>query len=104
MKSSRRLRFTLEAEEDLRQILQYTREMWDEEQRNRYGASLERVLALLADFPDLGRKRIGDQVLSYRAREHVIYYSSSPTSIVVLRVLHKKQDLRERELPQVSED
>jgi toxin ParE1/3/4 len=104
MKSSRSLRFTPEAEEDIRQILQYTRDTWGEAQRDRYEAALERVFYLLIDFPDLGRKRFEGHVLSYRAREHVIYYRISSSEIAVLRVLHKKQDIREIDLPSGTED
>lgn len=95
MKSSRRLDFTVVSEEDIRQILQYTFDVWGEVQRARYESYLDRMFNLLLDFPDLGKNRLGGDILSYRAREHVIYYRVSAVSIQVIRVLHKKQDATE---------
>lgn len=75
MRSSRRVRLTAEARDDLRDLLQYTYERWGREQRDAYRARIQRTLSTLARHPDLGRSR--DEILphlrSYAMDSYLIF-------------------------------
>ena len=55
MTSSRRVELTRLAERDIRDILQYTLETWNEQQRDIYAEALTEGIQRIADFPDIGR-------------------------------------------------
>ena len=58
MPSSRKVRLSPNAEDDLADILQFTAERWGEEQASTYKSALFRTLRRLADFPSLGLARM----------------------------------------------
>lgn len=71
-----RLELTLEAQDDLRDIIQYTLETWDETQALVYRDKLVTALEILCDNPCLGHSR-SDILPGYRAYpvgEHVLIY------------------------------
>ena len=95
MPSSRRLRLTPEAADDLRDLLQYSLETWGQRQRDTYRALIHRALRDLARFPDLGRGRdeLAPGLRSHPVGQHVVIYAVSDKELVVVRILHGRRDL-----------
>ena len=96
MPSSRRLRFTPEAEDDLRQVFRYTLETWGPRQRDTYRALAWRTFRHLARFPGLGRLRdeLAPNMRSYPLGQHVIFYEVVPDGINIRRILHSARDAK----------
>ena len=94
MPSSRRLRLTVEAQDDLRDLLQYSLQTWGREQRNIDKAAIQWRLRDLTAYPDLDRMR--DEFFpgcrSLPVEQHVAYYVATETEILVVRILHAKRD------------
>ena len=94
--SARRLRLILkpQARNDVHSALLYTREQWGAEQRARYKALLYRSMQDLIGYPELGRAR--DELYpgcrSHPVGQHIIYYHVTEAAIVVVRILHRRQD------------
>ena len=89
------IRFTLEADDDFESISLFTWQTWGEEQAATYEAAIAKTLELLREHPQAGRPR--DELFpgcrSIQAEQHVIYYHRpEATEIVVLRILHSRQD------------
>jgi toxin ParE1/3/4 len=86
----REVRLTEDADRDLDDILLYGLRELGIEQAMRYQALIERSIATLPDFPDIGFPR-DDAFPGSRARivgVHVIYYRITDELIEVLRILH----------------
>jgi toxin ParE1/3/4 len=94
MKSSRRLRLSVRAQDDLRAVLQYTESVWGKRQRDAYAEAIDAALRELAAFPALGRTR--DELFpgcrSFRVEQHVVYYHESGRALTIDRILHAKMD------------
>lgn len=95
MSSSRNLRFTVESECDLREILQYSSETWSEKQSRAYGAKLLDASNHLAGFPNLGRARddIAPGIRIHQVGEHIILFTVSDNEVVIIRLLHRRMDI-----------
>ncbi|MGH2530689.1 MAG: type II toxin-antitoxin system RelE/ParE family toxin [Thermomicrobiales bacterium] len=95
MPSSRRLRLTQEARDDLRDLLQYTLETWGRKQRDSYRALVLRTLRDLATFPGLGRKRaeLGADLRSFPVGQHVVIYWLNDEELIVTRIMHSRMDI-----------
>jgi toxin ParE1/3/4 len=94
--SARRRHLTLKprARQDLRDALLFTRERWGAAQLSRYRVRLYEAMRTLIDYPELGQSR-DDLFLgcrSLRVEQHMIFYRLTETDIVVVRVLHVRQD------------
>lgn len=96
--SARRRRIVLspEARSDLNDTLLYTEQQWGLAQQRSYYAQLKAAFAQLAQYPDLGilRPEFGQRVRGRRVGQHVVLYQPSQTEILILRVLHVRQDLK----------
>ncbi|MGH2560956.1 MAG: type II toxin-antitoxin system RelE/ParE family toxin [Thermomicrobiales bacterium] len=97
MPSSRRLRLTQEARDDLRDLLQYTFETWGRNQCDTYRALIRRTLRELAQYPGLGRKReeLGADLRSFPAGQHVVIYLLNDQELVVTRIMHSGMDIED---------
>jgi toxin ParE1/3/4 len=101
MKSSRRLVFAADAENDFEVLLAYSLATWGAEQRDAYA---ERLLAAARDLqthPRLGRAR-DDLLPGLRVRlagQHAIYYVADDDMVRVIRILHSKMDPARRIRP-----
>lgn len=75
-------------------VWEYTFEQWDADQADKYLDELDRGISLLADNPDLGVSR--DEVREgYRVlfiKSHAIYYTTTGSVILIVRVLHEQMD------------
>ena len=94
MKSSRSLHITDEAEADLLSILRFSERNWGQRQQETYGQRIADALQRLVQFPGLGRSRddIGPGWHSYPVGEHIIFYLTDETSLIVTRILHRRMD------------
>jgi plasmid stabilization system protein ParE len=89
------VRLTLRAEQDYEDITLYTRRTWGERQKITYRKAIGQALRRLRDHPELGRSEdehfLGCRAL--RVEQHDIYYHQPrPEEIVVVRILHIRQD------------
>ncbi len=89
-----RFQLTETAKADLAGIRQYSIETWGEVQANRYIASLAARLRALAGNPALARPRqeLQDGIKSSYHRPHLIYLIEREDAVVILRILHERQD------------
>lgn len=82
------------AEIDLIGIWEYSFEQWDAAQADKYLDELDEGIRLLADNQELGASR--DYVREgYRVlfvNRHAIYYTVTPATIHIVRVLHEQMD------------
>lgn len=88
---------TREAEDDYESILLYTDQTWGEEQIAIYWTRILETLESLRDHPLLGHPRddLFPGCRSLHVGQHLIYYHQpNETAIVVLRILHQRQDAR----------
>ena len=98
MKSSRRLDFTPDAEDDLRSILEYTRMSWGARQQDVYAEHIAAALQELNQFPDLGRPReeVSPGLRAYPVEQHVVYYRADDQMVTIVRILHRKMNASTR--------
>ena len=95
MKSHIDLSLTLEADQDIVEILQYTRETYGETQAGRYERDLNRAFNRLRSFPEIGRRSSEDgSEREVVVRHHIVVYRLFPQSLIVLRVVHVRQGSR----------
>jgi len=85
---------TQHAEQDLLAIARYTLQHFGVSQARRYRDRLLKMFELLAEFPFIGsdQSHIKPNVRRHRFDSHVIYYRTTPKSIVILRILGVNQD------------
>lgn len=88
--------FTDQAEIDLDGITDYTLSRWGKAQAKKYIDGLEDLSQILADSPDLGvnRPELFEELISFPYTKHILYYVEQPHGITILRVLHKKMDVK----------
>jgi toxin ParE1/3/4 len=96
MPSSRRLRFTRDADADFEDILQYTAETWGELQMHAYSAVIYGVINDLLTFPGMGKRRedLAPGLLSHPAGQHLIFYRATDDELVVHRIIHGRRDIQ----------
>jgi toxin ParE1/3/4 len=91
---TREIRKSALAEKDLVGIWEYTFEQWDAAQADEYLDELDHGIKQLADHPEMGEKRDyvreGSRVLLINS--HAVYYSVTPSTIYIVRVLHGQMD------------
>lgn len=94
--SARRRRLILKprARQDVRGALLHTRHQWGVEQRTEYKRLLYRAMRELVEYPDLGiaRGELCAGCRSHPAGRHILYYQVEDEEIVIVRVLHARQD------------
>ena len=88
-----RLRLTPAATADLETIWTYTAQTWSISQADRYVDSLTRSFDTLCDMPGIARIRpeFTPPVRLYPSAQHVIVYHVVDDTVIVIRVLGKRQ-------------
>jgi toxin ParE1/3/4 len=83
------------ADSDLAGIIQYGVETWGERQASDYAEQIWDRLAILAQFPDIGRRRdrLSPGLRSHPAGEHLIFYRFTDDDLIVRRLAHSRQDV-----------
>ncbi|WP_319550235.1 type II toxin-antitoxin system RelE/ParE family toxin [Desulfogranum marinum] len=82
------------AQESLRNIKAYSFEQFGHEQTISYLKLIEKKLRVIAESPDIGRKRgeIKKGYLSFLAGSHVIYYRKARKHVDIIDILHQSMD------------
>lgn len=85
---------TAKAEDDLAAIAGFTIKTFGVEQARCYRDVLKASFELLADNPELGRDygRVRIGLRRFESRSHSIYYTASRQGVLIVRVLHARQD------------
>ena len=101
MTSSRRVRVAPLGRLDVRAIRQYTLDTWGEEQGDAYLASPNEVLRRVGEFPSLRRPRddVRPVLRAFTFGQHVILYRVEDDEVIVLRVVHARQDISRLYIP-----
>ena len=83
---------SVEAEEDIDQIAEYTTRTWGWRQTNHYLAKLEDGFNLLAQNPSVGRscESIRPGLRRFEIGKHVVFYILIPDGIQIVRILHQQ--------------
>ena len=89
-----RVDFADEARADIRSIITYTIDQWGVRQARGYVAGLRNVCAELALMPAIGTDaaRLAPGLRRIPYESHVIYYREILDGIVIVAVIHKRQD------------
>ncbi len=84
------LHLSLEAEDDIRDILKYTLETYGEHQLTVYQEKLNKGLATLLHNPGIGHKRpdLPPEYDAYPVGEHILIFRVKEKTIYIVRVLH----------------
>jgi toxin ParE1/3/4 len=91
----RGLRVTRAARRDLEGIRRHTEREWGQQRWLRYLDALEEAFQRVREEPASGRRRdnLGEGLRSVLTGSHVIsYYETKRRELVVLRVLHQRQN------------
>jgi toxin ParE1/3/4 len=96
-----RVRFTPAGRRDVGSILQSTARLRGIPQRDAYATLMDEAFGRLDRFPLPGRPRDDDRsdLRSYAVEQHVILYRLEGDVVVVLRVVHARQDLTRLSIP-----
>ena len=91
-----RFDLTAGAQADIAAVVDYTTRQWGAAQADNYLDALEARLYGLASQPMLGHERpeLAEGIRSFPVESHIVYYLRTDFGIVVLRILHKRQDPR----------
>ncbi|MBW7921588.1 MAG: type II toxin-antitoxin system RelE/ParE family toxin [Rubellimicrobium sp.] len=86
--------YSPEAQKDIDGIWDYSAANWGADQADRYVAGIRDACHALASGHRQGRPvRVGGRhYLKHAAGSHVIWFRSGPGGIVVVRILHGRQD------------
>jgi toxin ParE1/3/4 len=90
-------RKTRRADDDLKEIYRYTQRMWGRAQAEHYIHGLEQRFRALAASPLAGIAREDLQppgLRSFVHGSHVVFYQQQPYGVLIVRVLHGRQDVR----------
>ncbi len=84
-----------QVETDLLRITQYTKAKWGEAQAKRYLEDLRRQIDFAADFPGVGSETVGlpREYRKIRSGAHRVIYRCTETTLVVVRVIHEREDV-----------
>jgi len=89
---------TRSARNDLRDIARFTEERWGHQQTKHYLKGIDEIFNTLTDNPMLGSlcDYIDIGLRKHPFRSHIIYYElKTEGTIRVIRVLHKRMDVRQ---------
>lgn len=83
-----------QAQRDLQDILQYTKETWGTKQKNKYKAILTKGIKNLGETPRIGKPKteISPNHRVLHIESHLIVYKILKNEVQIVRILHKKMD------------
>ncbi|MEO1482066.1 MAG: type II toxin-antitoxin system RelE/ParE family toxin [Myxococcota bacterium] len=84
---------TDDARDDLIDIYIYTLERWDEQQADRYVASLYAIFGKLRASSGRARPEVYEGIRSVNNGTHVVFFMLYGDEIAVVRVLHGARDI-----------
>jgi toxin ParE1/3/4 len=105
MPSNPKISFTNEAEDDIRQILQFTGETWGQTKQDEYLESFETAFALLSEYPGIGTPypAVFKECRLRKVGRHYVVYRDLGNQIPIIRVVHVRADI-ERYLAEVMDE
>lgn len=85
------------ARADLREIWRYTARTWSTDQADSYVGEIKSRIAQAAEMPALGSPLpdVPGEFRKCRSGRHLILYRQSTDDIVVVRVIHEREDVPE---------
>lgn len=91
----RKVRLTLAAKGQLKDIWRYTFETWGKQKADAYLIEIEKKLNLLSGNPSLGRARpdVKANYYSIKVNKHIVFYLFDDECIDVIGVLHERMDV-----------
>ncbi|HYI26199.1 MAG TPA: type II toxin-antitoxin system RelE/ParE family toxin [Thermomicrobiales bacterium] len=92
---SRKIILAERARKDLLEILELSLELWGPQQMDAYAATIDRTIARLAHFPDIGAQinHVMPGLRRVRVEHHVVYYSHDDEVVSVHRILHERRQV-----------
>lgn len=86
---------TLKAEEDLKDIYDFSYGKFGQRTADHYFDRLLDRLEQIADFPELGvqRSELSTKIRSILAESHLIFYEIKQDYVLIVRVLHHSRSL-----------
>lgn len=93
-----KIEFTEEARADIRAIVAYTIETWSAAQADKYIDGLEALCGEIAAMPGLGKgvPELGRELRCFPYESHILYYRPTASGIMIIAVMHKRQNPRLR--------
>ena len=88
-------KFAKSAQQDIRDLVTYTIDIWGKARAERYYAGLTRQAELLAEMPTPGKlydQYQAEDVHVFPYEKHLIYYIEAPHGITILHVVHVNKD------------
>lgn len=84
-----------QAEADLLQIASYTKATWGDTQAKRYLMDIRARIQFALAYPNAGSSAYGlpDKYRKITAGSHRIIYRTTTTQLIVIRVVHGREDL-----------
>ena len=84
------------AKKDLEDIHAYSCRHWGEERADRYIRNIGLAFSSLAENVDAGYNYdfVRPGLRAFHLKSHTIFYRTSPSGIVIVRVLHQSRDVR----------
>ena len=85
-----------EADRDIEDILQYTLEVWGEEQEAAYWSVLWDAFTRIRQFPEIGRPQSTENphIRELHLAHHTVVYRREPSQIVILRIVNPRRRRR----------
>ncbi|MDP2223735.1 type II toxin-antitoxin system RelE/ParE family toxin [Nitrosomonas sp.] len=85
---------------DLSEIADFTIQTFGVEQARFYRDGLNNCFEILAENPQLGRSaaELASNLKRFEYQSHIVFYISKDASILIVRILHQRMDLK-RHLP-----
>ena len=87
--------FAIAARHDLTAIWNYTADRWGLDQADTYIRQIDNTIQHAAKFPGMGSEATGlpSQYRKLISGSHRIIYRLSDTNLIVVRILHERQDV-----------
>lgn len=81
-----------EAQQDLKEIRLYTKDLWGSLQSVKYLGSINSVFDMLVDNPQIGihNPEIREELFYFNHGRHVIYYMVLTNKLAIIRVLSQR--------------
>lgn len=89
------LQVSPQAQQDIINILQYTGEIWGQEQLMSYSSKLDTALILIVQNPEIGHRNsnLSEFHRLYLVGSHIVVYRIEDVVVSVVRILHQRMDL-----------
>jgi len=84
----------VKAKKDLKGIWLYSYQQWGEKQADCYFDEINQGIDLIASHPGIGIPcdEIKKDYRCFKIKEHEVFYKTTKTRIVIIRVLHKRMN------------